>query len=102
MTFTPRLKPKGPLVYGGLLGLAIGFGAWALSLPIDAQSLASLSYTEAQAARGQAAYVEHCASCHGQNLDDGAFAPPLKGADFQQKWGDSASNFVGTHTSVEA
>jgi alcohol dehydrogenase (cytochrome c) len=89
-------------VYGGLLGLAIGFGAWALSLPIDAQSLTPLSYTEAQAARGQAAYVEHCASCHGQNLDDGAFAPPLKGADFQQKWGDTASNFVGTHTSVEA
>jgi alcohol dehydrogenase (cytochrome c) len=89
-------------VYGGLLGLAIGFGAWALSLPIDAQSLTPLSYTEAQAARGQAAYVEHCASCHGQNLDDGAFAPSLKGADFQQKWGDTASNFVGTHTSVEA
>ena len=97
MRSIPRLKLKGPLVCGGLLGLAIWVGAWELSSRIDAQSLsAPLSYTEAQAERGQSAYVEHCASCHGQNMDDGAFAPPLKGVDFRQKWGG------GIRESVEA
>ena len=41
----------------------------------------------AQAALGQAAYRASCASCHGANLDDGAFGPPLKGVPFIQKYG---------------
>lgn len=45
------------------------------------------SYTEAQAEQGRAVYLEHCASCHGSNLDDGAYGPPLTGNDFRQKWG---------------
>jgi alcohol dehydrogenase (cytochrome c) len=45
------------------------------------------TYTTAQAALGQAAYRASCASCHGENLDDGAFGPPLKGVAFIQKYG---------------
>ncbi|MEQ1574584.1 MAG: PQQ-binding-like beta-propeller repeat protein, partial [Vicinamibacterales bacterium] len=57
----------------------------------DAQSLLPSSYTAAQAAAGQVAYAQNCASCHGQNLDDGAFAPPLSGVEFRQGWfGQSA------------
>ena len=44
------------------------------------------TYTAAQATLGQAAYRTSCASCHGTNLDDGAFGPPLKGVPFIQKY----------------
>jgi len=45
------------------------------------------SFTASQAERGKAAYNSACATCHGTNLDDGAFGPALKGALFQKKWG---------------
>ena len=47
-----------------------------------------VAFTEQQATRGQAAYMESCAACHGPNLDDGQFAPPLKGAAFKAHWHD--------------
>ena len=46
------------------------------------------TFTAAQAAQGRAAYATSCASCHGVNLDDGAFGPPLKGVQFIQKYGN--------------
>src|SRR5712691_9387505 len=103
MTSIPRRKlPRAPLVYGGLLGLAIWFGAWALPSRTDAQALpAPLVYTQAQAQQGQAAYVEHCASCHGRNLDDGAFGPPLKGVDFREKWGSPSAEGLFSFTSTQ-
>jgi mono/diheme cytochrome c family protein len=42
-------------------------------------------FTEAQAARGQAAYTERCASCHGDAMQ-GAQAPPLVGDVFVGNW----------------
>ena len=42
-------------------------------------------YTAAQAARGQAAYAESCARCHGANLESFS-APPLKGPQFMERW----------------
>ena len=36
------------------------------------------TYTAEQADAGFAAYAQHCASCHGENLDDGPFSPPLR------------------------
>jgi alcohol dehydrogenase (cytochrome c) len=45
------------------------------------------SFTASQAERGKAAYDGACATCHGANLDDGAFGPALKGGSFQKKWG---------------
>ena len=44
------------------------------------------TYTAEQAEAGFDAYAQHCASCHGENLDDGPFAPPLKGAVFRETW----------------
>jgi mono/diheme cytochrome c family protein len=49
-----------------------------------------VSYTTAQAERGRAVYAEHCASCHGPHLDDGAFGPSLVGVEFRLKWGSSS------------
>ncbi|MGH9739508.1 MAG: PQQ-binding-like beta-propeller repeat protein [Candidatus Acidiferrales bacterium] len=48
---------------------------------------AAPSFTAAQTARGKTAYANRCANCHGTNLDDGEFGPPLKGTAFRQKWG---------------
>jgi alcohol dehydrogenase (cytochrome c) len=69
---------------------------------LDTQGLPqALSYTAAQAEQGQASYAEHCASCHGENLDDGAYAPPLKGADFRQKWGSSTADALFTYSATK-
>jgi alcohol dehydrogenase (cytochrome c) len=56
-----------------------------MALPSLAQS--PVSFTAAQATQGQSAYAENCAACHGRDLDDGEFAPPVKGTAFSQQWG---------------
>jgi PQQ-dependent dehydrogenase (methanol/ethanol family) len=71
-----------------LFVLALGTGPFDFSQRrVDAQAPPSaLSFTTAQAERGAEAYAEQCASCHGPNLDDGAFGPALSGVDFRQRW----------------
>jgi mono/diheme cytochrome c family protein len=49
------------------------------------RSVAEGVYTEAQARRGQEAYADRCASCHGPLLE-GKSAPPLTGDEFMAKW----------------
>ena len=53
----------------------------------SASARSAPSFTAAQAALGGKAYAASCAQCHGPSLDDGAFAPPLKGVPFIQKYG---------------
>ncbi len=102
MTSIRHLHRPGRLVFGGLFGMALWFAALTSPTPMAAQSPATpLSFTAAQADQGQAAYVEHCASCHGENLDDGAFGPPLKGNDFRQKWGSRSAEPLLTYTSTK-
>jgi mono/diheme cytochrome c family protein len=36
--------------------------------------------------RAKPLILQSCASCHGPNIDDGEFAPSLKGAAFRQKY----------------
>jgi alcohol dehydrogenase (cytochrome c) len=87
---------------GSLLGVALWLGAIGASARIEAQLPPSpLSYTSSQAEQGRAAYGEHCASCHGQNLDDGAYGPPLRGNDFRQKWGWRSPEALFTYTSTK-
>ena len=74
---------------GILMGLASWLGVLELGGRIDlaAQSQPMpLSYTEEQASEGRSAYLEYCVTCHGENMDDGEFAAPLKGVDFRRKW----------------
>ena len=47
-------------------------------------------FTAAQSDAGRSAYSGNCASCHGDNLDDGRFAPPLRGFEFRTKWSGKA------------
>lgn len=64
------------------LGLAVGLGAAATA---SAANLPKL-YTEAQASAGHSAFDQHCAVCHGKNLQ-GIAGPALAGQSFA-----SASN----------
>ena len=59
------------------------FSVFALPSPGQGPS----AFTAAQATEGQSAYAQNCAGCHGQGLDDGEFAPPLKGTAFTAQWG---------------
>ncbi len=43
-------------------------------------------FTEAQAERGRAAYNEHCAECHGEELRGDEMAPGLTGVVFRFRW----------------
>jgi alcohol dehydrogenase (cytochrome c) len=50
------------------------------------------TFTAAQADQGKALYTRNCATCHGEHLDDGEFAPPLSGAAFNQNWGGKTAD----------
>ena len=51
-----------------------------------ADELAAPFFSQAQADRGADIYQDHCATCHGEHLNDGAFAGALKGAAFKRHW----------------
>jgi S-disulfanyl-L-cysteine oxidoreductase SoxD len=56
-------------------------------------------YTEAQAQRGRGFYAEHCANCHGANLE-GAEHRALKGDRFWATWQDTTVDRLLTHVSM--
>lgn len=66
---------------------APALAAGALAATAAGAQEVALSYTAEQAARGKAAYEQTCVVCHGTNLDDGPFGPPLKGPAFIRKYG---------------
>lgn len=74
-----------------LAAAALALASFVVCSPARAQNYfakgSAPSFTAAQAAQGKTAYANECANCHGSNLDDGEFGPPLKGTAFQQKWG---------------
>lgn len=45
------------------------------------------SFTAEQAAEGAVLFAQHCAVCHGGNLEGGQFGPALAGPAFQRRWG---------------
>lgn len=67
------------------LMLAGGTALLCLAGSAQAQQ-AGPTYSAAQAERGKAAYDLSCALCHGRNLDDGEFGPPLRGNRFRDGW----------------
>jgi mono/diheme cytochrome c family protein len=52
----------------------------------QSRSVADRVYSDAQAARGQAAYKAQCLACHGDTLQ-GVVGPPLSGSSFLAVWG---------------
>jgi alcohol dehydrogenase (cytochrome c) len=65
---------------------AIALVAAQVGLSLQSQILLAPSFTAAQSAAGRDTYTENCASCHGANLDDGAFGPALRGPEFRASW----------------
>ncbi|HET9271004.1 MAG TPA: cytochrome c [Vicinamibacterales bacterium] len=45
-------------------------------------------YTVEQTRRGETAYLQTCASCHGTALEGGDMTPPLVGGAFTANWND--------------
>ena len=71
----------------GVLSLAAAAGLSAQFISrLQAQALLAPSFTAAQVTAGQQTYAQNCASCHGANLDDGEFGPPVKSPEFRQAW----------------
>src|SRR3984885_13299665 len=70
-----------------------------IALPTPAQS--QEAFTAAQATEGQSAYAQNCPGCHGTNLDDGEFAPPLKGTAFTAQWGGKGVGELFTYVSTK-
>ena len=67
------------------LALAFVVCVSALSQAQAPQTVRDGVYTDAQAARGEAAYARQCAACHGDALQGGQ-APPLVGPAFLSRW----------------
>ena len=74
----------------GMLGVAAAVAPLLVTAqaPAPSKTVWDGVYTEAQAARGRAAYQQHCAECHGGSLE-GAEAVPLKGDRFNLSWKES-------------
>ncbi len=77
--------PIGPLWFGAGLCLALVTGQ------THAGGSASGVYSEPQALRGEALYLQHCVACHGTHLE-GSPAAALTGPAFRARWED------GSHT----
>ena len=71
------------------IAFASAFAVLAIS-GVRAQDLAPAHFTAAQASHGADLYRDNCTLCHGPHMDDGEFAPSLKGARFKGKWGGKA------------
>jgi mono/diheme cytochrome c family protein len=57
-------------------------------------------FTAAQAKRGAEFYVGACVECHGPGLDDGQFAPPLKGPPHSAYWSGKTAEDVLNYMSA--
>lgn len=64
-------------------GLLVALEALTAQAP---RSLWDGVYTQDQAKRGEAVYVEKCARCHGAQLIGGDMNPPLVGPEFLSTW----------------
>lgn len=67
---------------------AIGFSILTAGAFWNAHAQSTPSFTAAQSDAGRAAYTQSCSSCHGDNLDDGRFAPGLRGTEFRTRWSE--------------
>jgi mono/diheme cytochrome c family protein len=70
--------------------VAVATAALAPAWRARANGPASAEFTKAQADQGADLYSANCASCHGPGLNDGMFAPSLKGRSFRGEWGDKS------------
>lgn len=70
----------------GLLLTALMFVAVGAASTQASEETGNGMYTVEQAERGQEAYEQHCAQCHGAELEGGGHFPPLSGDRFWSRW----------------
>src|SRR5690242_5643629 len=72
-----------------IMSAAVVVVAIAASSVVSAQSARTALdgvYTDAQAQRGEIAYAQQCARCHGENLEGAGAAPMLFTSTFLDRW----------------
>jgi hypothetical protein len=87
------------LLSGAVLWLT-GFGVLAQEpgfFPGDS----AVGLTAEQASRGKVVYDDNCGNCHGTNLDNGEFGPPLRGSAFQMRWASQSANALFTYIATK-
>ena len=85
LAFPSRLTSFRRATVAALFGLLLGVPSIA-ELTAQSRTVADRVYSDAQAARGQAAYKGQCLACHGDTLQ-GVVGPPLTGSSFLAVWG---------------
>lgn len=88
------------MIRRGVLLVSVIVSAVGACWNLRAQSPSVAVFTAAQSDEGRAAYAEHCAACHGDNLDDGRFGPPLRGGEFRSRWSEKTLEDLFTETST--
>jgi alcohol dehydrogenase (cytochrome c) len=78
----------------------LAVACWVLSAQVQTGPAGGIEFTPAQAAEGKIAYDRACRQCHGRDLDDGDFAPPLRGSAFLRNWGGKSLEELFTYTST--
>src|SRR5262249_2802694 len=66
-----------------VLLLSFGFIAFAQQ---SSRTVWDSVYSEAQAQRGQAVFLDQCSNCHGRDLAGADMTPPLTGPAFMANW----------------
>jgi alcohol dehydrogenase (cytochrome c) len=81
--------------------------SWLIDFRVSAQAPGffpggpPVSTTVAQSNRGKSVYDDNCASCHGANLDDGQFGPPLRGSAFKARWSSQSVDVLYTYIAAK-
>jgi len=71
-----------------LVSCMLDFGVSAAQQEAATDSVWDGVFTEEQATRGEAAYLQECARCHGPGLEGADMTPPLTGGAFTANWND--------------
>lgn len=73
----------------------VSLAALSLTSIVNAQSAPPpATFTERQASDGKQRYEQHCASCHGFELQGFEMAPSLKGRNFDKRWGGKTADVL--------
>ncbi len=72
-------------------------GAALALVPVTLALAQSAPSSSPQVAAGRTAYQQNCAACHGATLDNGEFAPALKGPAFLTHWNGSGADKVDAY-----
>src|SRR5579863_454557 len=88
----------GPGLMLGLIQVALVFHGMASA---QAPATTPAEFTAGQSAEGKTAYDRACQQCHGLYLDNGQFAPALRGAAFGQKWNGQPVDGLFTYLSTK-